>query len=412
MSDSQEYYAELGFYHRVTQLRSDTWGRLCKFTELLKEKEASHREYNRIRKSVHYCLNTLDWIEKFHAFPSTDDFNRLWKDYNSTDHHGLARSVKRISRALSSDSYRRSTIDLSGSGAGQAEQEQVEEFESLRNQLEQSYTKSKPYFELLVVDDISSAAVRAMRQVFRNLRSNEDKFIYDVVVVPSFEDAITAILINKNIQACIVRQGIPMKAKDGGMGGLDEFLVGVKKYNNDVKRIIELGRSMRDIRPELDIYLIATIAAEKIASSETQVFKRIFYRDNDYLEKHHCILSGIGERFKTPFFNALKKYSRKPTGIFHAMPVSRGKSAINSNWIGDMVDFYGINIFLAETSTTSGGLDSLLQPHGPLKEAQEYASRAFGSHETFFVTNGTSTANKIVVQALIQPGDIVMVARD
>ncbi len=407
---SQEYYAELGFYHRVTQLRSDTWGRLGKFTELLKEKEASHREYKRLRKSVHYCLNTLDWIEKFHAFPSTDDFKCLWKDYNNTDHHALARSVKRISRALSSDSFRRSSIDLTG--VSQEDQEQVEEFESLQDQLEQSYVKSKPYFEVLIVDDVSDAAVRAMRQVFKNLRSNADEFVYDVVVVPSFEDAITAILINKNIQSCILRQGIPMQAKNGGMGGLGEFLVGVKKYNNDAKRILELGKSLKEIRPELDVYLVANIAAEQIASSKTQVFRRIFYRDNDFLEKHHCILSGIGERFKTPFFNALKKYSRKPTGIFHAMPVSRGKSAINSNWIGDMVDFYGINIFLAETSTTSGGLDSLLQPHGPLKEAQEFASRAFGSHETFFVTNGTSTANKIVVQALIQPGDIVMVDRD
>ncbi|MEM5529035.1 ornithine decarboxylase [Gammaproteobacteria bacterium AS21] len=407
---SQEYYAELGFYHQVTQLRSDTWGRLSKFTELLQGKDATNREFNRIRKSVNHCLNTLDWIEKYHAFPSTDDFNALWEDFNTLDHHGLNRSVKRISRALSSDSYRRSSIDLNGSGQG--EQEQVEEFESLHSQLEQSYTKSKPYFELLVVDDISSAAVRAMRQVFRNLRSNEDEFIYDVVVVPSFEDAITAILINKNIQACILRQGVPMKAKGANVGGLDEFLIGVKSYNDDVKRIIELGKTMKDIRPELDLYLIANIAAEKIAGSRSQSFRRIFYRDNDYLEKHHCILSGVDERYNTPFFNALKKYSRKPTGIFHAMPVSRGKSAISSNWIGDMVDFYGINIFLAETSTTSGGLDSLLQPHGPLKKAQEYASRAFGSHETFFVTNGTSTANKIVVQALIQPGDIVMVDRD
>ncbi len=404
---SQEYYAELGFYHQVTQLRSDTWGRLSKFTELLKGKEPSHREYKRIRKSVNYCLNTLDWIEKYHSFPSTDNFSSLWKDFDSLNHHGLSQSVKRISRALSSDSYRRRTIDL-----GQGEEEQAEEFESLHYQLEKSYTKTIPYFELLVVDDISSAAVRALRQVFKNSRSSEDKFIYDVVVVPSFEDAITAILINKNIQACILRQGVPMKAKKSGMGGLDEFLVGVKSYNDDVKRIIELGKSMSDIRPELDLYLVANIAAEKIAGSRTQAFKRIFYRDNDYLEKHHCILSGIGERFKTPFFNALKKYSRKPTGIFHAMPVSRGKSAISSNWIGDMVDFYGINIFLAETSTTSGGLDSLLQPSGPLKEAQEFASRAFGSQESFFVTNGTSTANKIVVQALIQPGDIVMVDRD
>ncbi len=77
-----------------------------------------------------------------------------------------------------------------------------------------------------------------------------------------------------------------------------------------------------------------------------------------------------------------------------------------------MGDFYGMNIFFAETSATSGGLDSLLEPHGPIKKAHELASRAFGSRRTFFATNGTSTCNKIVVQALVRPGDIVLVDRD
>ncbi|MGC1208936.1 MAG: ornithine decarboxylase, partial [Ornithinimicrobium sp.] len=57
-------------------------------------------------------------------------------------------------------------------------------------------------------------------------------------------------------------------------------------------------------------------------------------------------------------------------------------------------------------------LDSLLDPVGPIKKAQELASRAFGSHRTYFVTNGTSTANKIVAQSIVTPGDIVLVDRD
>jgi len=77
-----------------------------------------------------------------------------------------------------------------------------------------------------------------------------------------------------------------------------------------------------------------------------------------------------------------------------------------------MADFYGLNIFLAETSATSGGLDSLLEPIGPLKKAQDLAARAFGAQRTFFVTNGTSTANKIVAQSIITPGDIVLVDRN
>jgi arginine decarboxylase len=94
------------------------------------------------------------------------------------------------------------------------------------------------------------------------------------------------------------------------------------------------------------------------------------------------------------------------------MPISHGKSITESHWIHDMLDFYGMEIFLAETSATCGGLDSLLEPTGPLRDAQQAASRTFGSRRTYFVTNGTSTANKIVVQALVQPGDIVLVDRN
>jgi arginine decarboxylase len=98
--------------------------------------------------------------------------------------------------------------------------------------------------------------------------------------------------------------------------------------------------------------------------------------------------------------------------VFHALPISHAKSILNSHWIRDMADFYGLDIFLAETSATSGGLDSLLEPTGPLREAQQLAAETFGSRQTYFVTNGTSTANKIVVQAVVQPGDIVLVDRN
>ncbi|MFW8588931.1 hypothetical protein ACOJBM_41315 [Rhizobium beringeri] len=51
----------------------------------------------------------------------------------------------------------------------------------------------------------------------------------------------------------------------------------------------------------------------------------------------------------------------------------------HSNWISDFEQFYGTGLFSAESSATSGGLDSLLNPRGPLKIAQEYAARAFGA---------------------------------
>jgi arginine decarboxylase len=77
-----------------------------------------------------------------------------------------------------------------------------------------------------------------------------------------------------------------------------------------------------------------------------------------------------------------------------------------------MVRFYGDRIFQAETSATTAGLDSLSQPVGTLRTAQRAAARAFGARDTFFVTNGTSTANKVVMQALMKPHDIILLSHD
>lgn len=77
-----------------------------------------------------------------------------------------------------------------------------------------------------------------------------------------------------------------------------------------------------------------------------------------------------------------------------------------------MGTFYGRNIFMAETSSTSGGLDSLLAPHGTLRQAMDKAAKTFNSDSSYFATNGTSTANKIVVQSLTNPGAIVLIDRN
>jgi len=67
---------------------------------------------------------------------------------------------------------------------------------------------------------------------------------------------------------------------------------------------------------------------------------------------------------------------------------------------------------MAETSATCGGLDSLLEPTGPLRDSQQLAAEAYGSRHTYFVTNGTSTANKIVTHSLVAPRDIVLLDRN
>ncbi|XP_026190274.1 uncharacterized protein LOC34617332 [Cyclospora cayetanensis] len=115
---------------------------------------------------------------------------------------------------------------------------------------------------------------------------------------------------------------------------------------------------------------------------------------------------------RCPFFEALRLYADRPIGVFHALAISRGNSVRRSKWIQFLIDFYGTALFKAESSATCGGLDSLLDPHGSLLEAQTLAARAYDASYAFFVTNGTSTSNKIVIQALTRPNDVVLIDRD
>ena len=142
------------------------------------------------------------------------------------------------------------------------------------------------------------------------------------------------------------------------------------------------------------------MSASLAGSDEAAPIRRVFYGVEEPMEIHLAILDGIKDRYETPYFDNLKNYASRPIGTFHALPIARGKSIFKSNWIRDMGEFYGANLFLAESSATTGGLDSLLEPTGNIKVAQDKAARALGGDRSFFVTNGTSTSNKIVHQAL------------
>jgi arginine decarboxylase len=176
---------------------------------------------------------------------------------------------------------------------------------------------------------------------------------------------------------------------------------------------LNLAQVLKRVRPELDLYLVVNGRVEDIAGSEkATAVRRVFYAVEELLELHLAILEGVQARYETPFFDNLKKYAQRPIGTFHALPIARGKSIFKSDWIRDIGEFYGPTLFLAESSATTGGLDSLLEPTGNIKKAQEMAARAFGADHVFFVTNGTSTSNKMAVQALLAPGDIVIVDRN
>ena len=396
-------------HYSAVQMRSDDWSALQQTTTALVREPAGKLATKNIKR-IAELFEALETTEEYWAFPGIHAFDAMRRQFDHKNYEDLAFSVRRAARALSSGAYRRRTIPLDRDDSDTDENED----EALLSP--EARALSRPYFEVLIIDNLTEQQSRWMRNSIHDMRRAEDAFQYEAVVVPSLEDALIGILFNHNIQAVVIRPGLILKSKND-LPVLKRFLNRVGE-EEDVDALKpeeygpELCRLIAKVRPELDAYLITDRSVEEIAGMDLGLCRRVFYNQEDFVELHLNVLRGVQARFKTPFFTALKEYSKQPTGVFHAMPISRGKSITRSHWIQDMGAFYGPNIFMAETSATSGGLDSLLEPHGPIKEAQELASRAFGSRQTFFATNGTSTCNKIVVQAVVQPGDIVLVDRD
>ena len=123
------------------------------------------------------------------------------------------------------------------------------------------------------------------------------------------------------------------------------------------------------------------------------------------------IRANLDKKRSTPFFSALREYADNRWDTLHAPAVAGGNGVRLSSLLDDFKNFYG-NYFAGESSATVSPLDSLLHPEGSLLEAQELAKETFGAEHTFFITNGTSTANKIVAQTLLRPGDKVIVDRN
>ena len=400
---------QLDRFFTVAEARLDRWRSLLQATrawEAAANRQPQEAETSKANAAALFA-ELRQW-EIFFAFPGPALLKAIEERIAANDAIGTDGLVQRISAALLTHSYR------THAGDWENEEQSMSLTERLPGTRESA--QYRPYFEVLVVSPARPSAWQELGQDLRRLRRPQDKFVYEPVFVGNFEDAILGAILNGSIESVIIYEGIPF-ASSNNSPILREFLTnhlaasGISPASGQFS--MALARGLKQLRPELDIYFLSDRQAEKIAGDiNAASVRRVFYQVEEPLELHLSILDGISDRFDTPYFDNLQKYAQRPMGTFHALPVARGKSIFKSNWIRDMGEFYGLNLFLAESSATTGGLDSLLEPTGNIKIAQDKAARAFGADHVFFVTNGTSTSNKMVEQALLAPGDIMLVDRN
>ncbi|MDK9362662.1 ornithine decarboxylase [Lelliottia wanjuensis] len=118
------------------------------------------------------------------------------------------------------------------------------------------------------------------------------------------------------------------------------------------------------------------------------------------------------ENLLPPFFDTLSQYVAMNNSTF-ACPGHQHGAFFKKHPAGrQFFDFFGENVFRADMCNADVKLGDLLIHEGSAKDAQKFAAKVFNADKTYFVLNGTSAANKVVTNALLTRGDLVLFDRN
>ncbi|NBH76035.1 ornithine decarboxylase SpeF [Rodentibacter pneumotropicus] len=118
------------------------------------------------------------------------------------------------------------------------------------------------------------------------------------------------------------------------------------------------------------------------------------------------------EKMLPPFFKMLSEYVEMGNIAFDC-PGHQGGQYYRKHPAGRFLyDFYGENIFRSDICNADVKLGDLLIHEGAACDAQKHAAQVFNADKTYFVLNGTSSANKVALNAILAPGDLVLFDRN
>src|SRR5438477_2013395 len=260
---------------------------------------------------------------------------------------------------------------------------------------------AKPASRILVINDESLVLREFVKGLNAAGRSLDNPLGISFSGVSTAREALAAIERDGDLQAVLV----------------DDTLYTFKNGRQSKAQMsaLELVQRITRFRPELDVYIV--IAREEEDDIVDALFAEAvdgyFYREeHDYRGIYRILNAQIQERARTPFYDQLKNYVWMAKDQWHTPGHSSGESLRGSPWINDFYEFMGEHVFDADLSVSVPMLDSLMEPKAVIAEAQGKAAKAFGAKRTFFATNGTSTANKVIFQTLIAPGEKLILDRN
>jgi arginine decarboxylase len=244
--------------------RIDTWNLLDDACHQLAEVDRAGLDIAHEVAQVKRLLSRLGAYERYWLFPGPAKLERFRGYLANMATVSLTNEVSLAVRLLSEYGDRAALFDAS---MPLADQELV------------ARAKQQQFYTVLLADDCPAKAPESLAEALRALRDPSDDVQFELLVVASVEDAITAAALNGEIQAAIIRHDVPLRSRD--RVPLMTTLLGT----NDAAAMtdcsdnwVECGEWIRELRPHIDLYLLTdeSIAAE--TEDRPDVYDRTFYR--------------------------------------------------------------------------------------------------------------------------------------
>ncbi|NLM30488.1 MAG: lysine decarboxylase [Methanomicrobiales archaeon] len=253
-------------------------------------------------------------------------------------------------------------------------------------------------FPILIIDDelhSDTAEGRASREIVRELKSED----FPVIEALTARDGVHAFLSHPHTSCIVIDWELTPEAADGMLTAADVINI------------------IRERNPGVPIFL----NTEKLAISAIPL--GVISRIDGYIWKLEDTPAFIAGHIKRaaksylagvlpPFFQGLMDYVEEYRYSWHTPGHMGGVAFLKSAAGRIFYNFFGENTLRADLSVSVPELGSLLKHSGVVDEAERKAAEVFGADQTYFVTGGTSAANKIVWLGTVTPGDVVLVDRN
>ncbi|WP_434559075.1 Orn/Lys/Arg decarboxylase N-terminal domain-containing protein [Pseudomonas sp. R1-6] len=187
--------------------------------------------------------------------------------------------------------------------------------------------------------------------------------------------------------------------------------------SEDHRECIDLLTALRERNTRVPVFLISD------RSTASNVPLIVMQHADDFIwlpEDTSRFLSGrilaAIERYRQavlpPMFGALLKFARSYEYSWHTPGHAGGTAFLKSTAGRAFYEFFGENLLRSDLSISVGELGSLLDHSGPIGQGERYAAKVFGAHRTYYVTNGSSMSNRVILMASVTRDQIALCDRN